>query len=186
MFRLNFTTPYSTNAVSACKNAGISGLIRLERSFRYSIKNVPHSSIEALDQQALFDIFGDRMTECEYTSPPNFSISTKREDYFPIDVLTQEGEANLRKANEDLGLGFDEEDVRFYLQLFREKFRRNPTDVELFDLAQSNSEHSRHWFFRGKLFIDGKEREENLMKSIRKTQDFSNRNNVIAFNDNSR
>ena len=27
---------------------------------------------------------------------------------------------------------------------------RDPTNVEIFDLSQSNSEHSRHWFFRGK------------------------------------
>ena len=26
---------------------------------------------------------------------------------------------------------------------------RNPTNVECFDIAQSNSEHSRHWFFKG-------------------------------------
>jgi phosphoribosylformylglycinamidine (FGAM) synthase-like enzyme len=44
------------------------------------------------------------------------------------------------------GLTFDEDDVRFYTDLFR-KMGRNPTNVELFDLAQSNSEHSRHWFF---------------------------------------
>lgn len=30
--------------------------------------------------------------------------------------------------------------------------KRDPTNVELFDIAQSNSEHSRHWFFRGNLF----------------------------------
>lgn len=34
--------------------------------------------------------------------------------------------------------------------------KRDPTSVELFDMAQSNSEHSRHWFFRGILEIDGK------------------------------
>jgi hypothetical protein len=33
--------------------------------------------------------------------------------------------------------------------------KRDPTNVELFDIAQSNSEHSRHWFFRGNIEIDG-------------------------------
>ena len=32
------------------------------------------------------------------------------------------------------------------------KWGRTPTNVELFDLGQSNSEHSRHWFFSGKLY----------------------------------
>lgn len=45
------------------------------------------------------------------------------------------------------GLSFDEWDIRFYNELFH-KLKRNPTSVECFDLAQSNSEHSRHWFFK--------------------------------------
>jgi phosphoribosylformylglycinamidine synthase len=37
--------------------------------------------------------------------------------------------------------------LQYYTHLFREDIKRNPTNVELFDIAQSNSEHSRHWFF---------------------------------------
>lgn len=33
------------------------------------------------------------------------------------------------------------------------KLKRDPTSVELFDLAQSNSEHSRHWFFKVNNYI---------------------------------
>jgi phosphoribosylformylglycinamidine (FGAM) synthase-like enzyme len=40
-------------------------------------------------------------------------------------------------------------DLVYYTDLFRNKLRRNPTSVECFDMAQSNSEHSRHWFFCG-------------------------------------
>jgi hypothetical protein len=39
---------------------------------------------------------------------------------------------------------------RYYTTLFRDQIKRNPTTVECFDLSQSNSEHSRHWFFTGK------------------------------------
>ncbi|VDK81361.1 unnamed protein product [Cylicostephanus goldi] len=63
------------------------------------------------------------------------------------------------QANKELGLAFDEHDLFYYKDLFLNKLKRNPTDVELFDLAQSDSEHSRHWFFRGKLFVDGEERK---------------------------
>lgn len=52
-----------------------------------------------------------------------------------------------------IGLNFDEDDVHFYTDLFRE-MGRNPTTVELFDLAQSNSEHSRHWFFNVSLSVE--------------------------------
>lgn len=46
-----------------------------------------------------------------------------------------------------VGLAFDEWDIENYTKMFL-KFNRNPTTVECFDLAQSNSEHSRHWFFK--------------------------------------
>lgn len=51
------------------------------------------------------------------------------------------------------GLAFDSWDIDFYLDLFVNKLKRDPTSVELFDLAQSNSEHSRHWFFKVNHFI---------------------------------
>jgi phosphoribosylformylglycinamidine synthase len=41
-----------------------------------------------------------------------------------------------------MGLAFDSQDIELYMNLFKE-MGRNPTNVELFDLAQSNSEHSR-------------------------------------------
>lgn len=43
---------------------------------------------------------------------------------------------------------------------------RDPTNVELFDIAQSNSEHSRHWFFKGELVIDGEKKPHNLMEIV--------------------
>lgn len=75
--------------------------------------------------------------------------------------------------------------MEFYTELFQSKLKRNPTSVECFDLAQSNSEHSRHWFFKGRLIIDGVEKNESLLDMIIKTQDASNPNNVIKFSDNS-
>ena len=63
--------------------------------------------------------------------------------------------------------------------------KRNPTSVECFDLAQSNSEHSRHWFFKGRIILDGKEKEQSLIDMVIDTQNYSNQNNVIKFSDNS-
>lgn len=48
------------------------------------------------------------------------------------------------------------------------------------------SEHSRHWFFRGRMEIDGQEQKETLFSLIMDTQRHSNQNNVIKFCDNSR
>ena len=69
--------------------------------------------------------------------------------------------------------------------MFLNKLTRNPTSVECFDLAQSNSEHSRHWFFKGQLVVDGELQEKSLIDLIIDTQNTSNFNNVIKFSDNS-
>ena len=58
-------------------------------------------------------------------------------------------------------------------------------------MAQSNSEHSRHWFFGGKIIIDGVEKESTLFSLVKDTLNKSNsvqnntNNSIIAFHDNS-
>lgn len=84
-----------------------------------------------------------------------------------------------------LGLAFDNWDLDFYTDLFLNKLKRNPTSVECFDLAQSNSEHSRHWFFKGRMIIDSEEMKQSLIDMIVETQNYSNPNNTIKFSDNS-
>lgn len=83
-------------------------------------------------------------------------------------------------------MAFDDWDLNYYTDLFKNKLKRNPTSVECFDLAQSNSEHSRHWFFKGRMVMDGQEEHDSLIDMIINTQKFSNGNNVIKFSDNSR
>jgi phosphoribosylformylglycinamidine synthase len=53
-------------------------------------------------------------------------------------------------------------------------------------MGQSNSEHSRHWFFGGKMVIDGQEKPETLFQMVKATlpKDVPN-NSIIAFHDNS-
>jgi phosphoribosylformylglycinamidine synthase len=65
----------------------------------------------------------------------------------------EEGKAALEKLNKEMGLALDEWDLEYYAGLFKDKVKRNPTTVELFDISQSNSEHSRHWFFRGRYIM---------------------------------
>lgn len=84
-----------------------------------------------------------------------------------------------------MGLAFDDWDLAYYTSLFKDDLRRDPTNVELFDIAQSNSEHSRHWFFRGALTIDGKRIEHTLFQMVKATLEASPHNSVIGFNDNS-
>ena len=85
--------------------------------------------------------------------------------------LIEDGRSALEKINAEMGLGLDDWDIDYYYNLFVKDIGRNPTNVECFDLSQSNSEHSRHWFFKGRLIIDGQEVPENLMEIIQADAD---------------
>lgn len=126
------------------------------------------------------------MTECCYTTNiQTFDLQETPKPWKEIDLL-QYGRKALEDVSQELGLAFDDWDLDFYTDMFCNQLKRNPTTVECFDLAQSNSEHSRHWFFKGRMIIDGNEVEESLFDMIVDTQNNSNKNNVIKFSDNSR
>ena len=57
--------------------------------------------------------------------------------------------------------------------------------MELFDLAQSNSEHCRHWFFNGNISIDGAPQPHTLFELVKAPYKADPGNSVIAFKDNS-
>ncbi|XP_077463249.1 phosphoribosylformylglycinamidine synthase [Stigmatopora argus] len=184
--RLNFSTAWSTNAVSICQSAGLTNITRVELSRRFLIKPTNYTDVAAIQKEVknLVDLLHDSMTECIYERPvTSFVVDARSQPVFEVDIMG-EGRAALEKVNDQLGLAFDAWDLDFYTAMFQ-RIQRNPTSVECFDLAQSNSEHSRHWFFRGQVLIDGQEQEETLFRLIMDTQKHSNGNNVIKFCDNS-
>ncbi len=181
--RLNFSTAWSTNAVSVCKACGLQKIERIERSRRYLV----HSDTP-LDERQLSEFLSlvhDRMTECPYPEPlASFATGIAPESVLEVPVL-EEGRAALERIDAEMGLAFDDWDLDYYTTLFCDHVKRNPTNVECFDVAQSNSEHSRHWFFKGRLLIDGEEMPNHLMALIRAPLDANPNNSVIAFHDNS-
>ncbi|GJQ65318.1 ade2 [Trypoxylus dichotomus] len=185
--RFNFSTSNSTNAVSICHSLNIKNIQRLEVSRRYLI-TLTHMISKDEEDQLASGLF-DRMTECRYI-PANipkksFNETLKmKDDLRDVDILGK-GRRALEEINDELGLAFDESDLDYYTNLFETVLKRNPTSVECFDLAQSNSEHSRHWFFKGRIIIDGCEYEKSLIDMIIETQKYTNANNVIKFSDNS-
>lgn len=184
--RLNFSTAFSSNAVSICRSVGMTQVTRLETSIRYLLQwSNPGPLLGPTLQEKLVSALHDRMTQCRYTKPiESFNLGIEPQSWFEVDVMNKSRKA-LEEVNENLGLAFDDWDLDFYTNMFQKKLKRNPTSVECFDLAQSNSEHSRHWFFKGKMIIDGKEQKESLIDMIINTQKTTNPNNVIKFNDNS-
>jgi phosphoribosylformylglycinamidine synthase len=181
--RMNFTTAWSANAVSVCHACGLSKITRIEPSRRYMIEAT--SSLNNDQIEKFTGKLYDRMTECIYPEQlKTFETGIKPENVYKVE-LTEEGKSALEKINTVMGLGLDEWDIDYYYNLFVKDIGRDPTNVECFDLSQSNSEHSRHWFFKGKLVIDGKEMRENLMTVINQALERNPGNSVIAFKDNS-
>ena len=181
--RMNFTTAWSTNAVSVCRACGLDKIKRIERSRRFRL--LPDSRPGGDRREKFLSEVHDRMTECPYPETlSTFETGIRPEPYRTVPLI-EEGIAALQRINARLGLGLDAWDIEYYYDLFVKDLNRNPTDVECFDLSQSNSEHSRHWFFKGRLVVDGKEIPETLMQIVKTPLKERPGNSVIAFRDNS-
>nr|KYP33930.1 hypothetical protein KK1_045178 [Cajanus cajan] len=181
--RLSFTTAWSTNAVAICQACGLTEVNRLERSRRYLLFTTSELQDHQINEFA--SMVHDRMTECVYAQKlTSFETSVVPEEIRYIPVM-ERGRKALEEINLEMGFAFDDQDLEFYTKLFREDIKRNPTNVELFDIAQSNSEHSRHWFFSGKIFIDGQLMSRTLMQIVKSTLQANPNNSVIGFKDNS-
>ncbi len=158
-------TPWCTNMLDILHKCGFTEVTRIEK-----IRVAPHT-----------EIIIDPMLECIYTTDTSWSQSSDRRDdsATPVD--------NLVEANTTLQLGFDDADLRYYTNLFQQTLKRAPTQIELVDLAQSNSEHSRHWFFKGVLqdalgnaLLNGR----SLFDLVQDTQKHTTKASKSAFCDN--
>jgi phosphoribosylformylglycinamidine synthase len=181
--RMNFSTAWSTNAVGICHACGLTKVQRIERSRRFLIQT--EGALGSGDSDRFLALVHDRMTEMPYPDTlRTFETGMVPEPVFEIPVL-EEGRGALERVNRELGLAFDDWDLDYYTDLFVRRIGRNPTSVEAFDIAQSNSEHSRHWFFKGRLVIDGEEMPDHLISVVQRPLKARSSNSVIAFEDNS-
>ncbi len=176
--RLNFETAYSSNAIAIFHACGLKKVVRVECSRRYRLS-------AEIEKDSFIAKNHDRMTECLYPEPlKSFKTGTIPEKTYTI-PLTNKGIDELTRFNRESGLGMDQWDMEFYLNLFVKVLRRDPTNVELFMLGNNNSEHARHWFFKGKLIIDGEEVTNTLFQIIKSSLFVNPANSVSAFSDNS-
>jgi phosphoribosylformylglycinamidine synthase len=179
--RLNFETPWSSTARQVCHQVGLHKVVRLERARRFGFGQ----SFTLTEQEALLASTHDRMTEVPYLEPlKSFETGLSVNLVHVVPVIRQGIDA-LRTANTKFGLAMDEQDLMNYYKLFARRLNRDPTDVELFQLGQGNSEHSRHGFFGGTLWIDGQPVDTNLMSIVKAPWRANPNNSVIAFHDDS-
>ncbi len=173
--RLNFATAWSSNMVSICQAVGLDSISRVERSRRYLVP-------EDEDLQTFIDTHHDRMTECVYTGPlTTFETGIVPEPVYEIDLMSKGPDGLL----EIPGISMDQWDRELYYRYFVERCHRNPTIVEIMDLNNANSEHSRHGFFRGKQVIDDKEYDKTLFQVVTDTLKANPKGSKVAFKDNS-
>jgi phosphoribosylformylglycinamidine synthase len=173
--RLNFATAWSSNMVSICRATGLDCVSRVERSRCY---HVP----EGEELHTFIAAHHDRMTECHYPQAlRTFATGVVPEAVYEVDLKGGGPDALFNIP----GISMDEWDRNFYYDYFVTKHDRNPTIVEIMDLNNANSEHSRHGFFKGKQIIDGQEQEATLFELVIDTLTASPKGSVIAFKDNS-
>ena len=164
--RLNFATPFNTNALSILRSCGVNKVTRLEMSRRSVGKSVSC----------------DRMTEVIYPEPlETFETGQSPEEVYEVPLM----QLGIAAFSQIPGSSMDERDKQAYYDYFVGRCHRNPTIVEIMDLNNANSEHSRHGYFKGRQVINGVEMPETLMEIVKSTLSANPSNSVIAFNDNS-
>ncbi|MBU4455179.1 phosphoribosylformylglycinamidine synthase [Patescibacteria group bacterium] len=166
--RMNFATAFYANVSQICNDTLLQKVVRIERSRR-----IISPSGEILKY--------DRMIECVYAEPlVSFGPGIKPEQVKVIPLMEQGPDALILP-----GLAMDEWDRDFYHDYFVKQHGRNPTNVEIEDLNNTNSEHSRHGYFKGRQIHDGVEMQETLLEIVQSTLKANPNNSVIAFMDNS-
>ena len=180
--RPSYFTPWSSNAVSIFKDCGLP-VVRIEETKRIIFPdNVNQAEYEAS--------YFDRMTQCSYPkNDPRFllkSMETEPDQIFTVPVL-ERGAEILREISVKFGLAFDEGLIFHFVQLFQ-KLGRNPTIVELYQIGQMCSDHSRHITWNAKLKLNGEMMPYTLFDLAKAPYKArmakGGANHVIAFHDN--
>jgi phosphoribosylformylglycinamidine synthase len=158
--RISIETPFSSNAVSICRSMGLTKVTRIESTRRYKLDGNQ-------SENQIFKNHLDRMTEQHYPDGIlSFDTGIVPEEVHIVDLIGRSKYA-LEEINSILGLGMDKWDMDYYYELFTKVLGRNSTDVELFQIGNANSEHSRHPFWKGVQVIDGVRMQWTLMDVIK-------------------
>lgn len=176
------TTHWSSSAVSVLHDCGLP-VERVEVTQRFL---VPSSS----NREEYIAHAHDRMTECPYPKDvPRFLMSfmdVEPEPVFTVPVLKQEADI-LREISKKYGLAYDEGLISHFVELFQ-GLERDPTIVELFQIGQMCSDHSRHITWNANLVLDNERMPYSLFDLAKAPYEEriakGTSNDIIAFYDN--
>ncbi len=179
--RVEIVTPWSTNAVKICHSCGLTAVKRIERSRRYQIDAGPGVELSGADVERIYPLLYDRMTESVYLEPVTTFEPEKIPEPVKLVPLLKRGMSAL----EELDMSFDKEILEHNYNYFVSVIKKNPTDVELTQLDQVQSDHSRHRRFNAIWQIDGATKQQTLMKTIKENYQRHTGHTLVAFEDNS-
>jgi phosphoribosylformylglycinamidine synthase len=180
--RVGTISPWSSKATDIAWNCGLDAIERIERGIAYRIEG---ASAQTRGQVAA--LLHDRMIETvlgDFAGTEQLFRHFSPKPMASVDLLGG-GRDELVAANVRLGLALSDDEIDYLVELFVEKTKRNPTDVELMMFAQANSEHCRHKIFNASWVIDGQARDETLFGMIRETYKAHPQGNVVVYSDNS-
>lgn len=170
--RPEIMSSWCSNVLAIFNESGVKGVLRIER---YEFNEELPKTFDSLTQTYFTTL--EEFMKFDFDPPPQLRDGVIRLE-------------DLEEYVQEYSLNFDESDLEFYRNLFKHKLKRNPTVAELHDLANSNSEHSRHHLFRAHLYLDSfqlgmMETTDSMMDLIKSTLNSSNNeNSLVAFSDN--
>eukprot|EP00854_Cymbomonas_tetramitiformis_P010446 gene10446-12353_t len=98
--RMNFSTAWSTNAVSICQACGLSQVKRMERSNRFLLTCKDGTCLSETEIATFAAMVHDRMTECVYVA----ALTSFKSDVVPEEVrsvpVMEHGRAALEEVNQ--------------------------------------------------------------------------------------
>ena len=178
--RIGTISPWSSKATDIVHTCGINSIIRIERGIVYSFKEIDSS-----DQSSMESLVHDRMMQQVFHSLEalqNLFSHQNPKPYSTVDILN-EGRSALVKANVDMGLALNKDEIDYLVDAFK-KLKRNPVDAELMMFAQANSEHCRHKIFNANWTIDEADKPNTLFGMIRNTHQKNPQGVLSAYSDN--
>ena len=154
--KTNTVTPWCSNCLNILQKCNIYSVNRIERTFLIKKSDFDIETIDPVTQT----IYETEITEFKINDPSNniYEMDINQSDIDPIDI-------------------------DYYSKLF-ESLNRKPNNIEISDIIQTNNEHTRHFFFKGKLIKNKKEQKQSLFQMVKSTQ-VDNNNSLVCFHDNS-
>jgi len=171
--RKNFPTSWRENAMNVFQKCNITEILNVEYLTIYKRNNLTIQESELYDKMT-HTIYNSIVEYVEEISLTGEKGSLNSDNFYYID--------NIKTENDTMKLNMSEAEINYYNSIPGKTF----TNIELFDLAQCNSEHARHWVFNGKFNINGTIDPVSLLQKIKSTNNLPPIKNksVIAFSDN--